>query len=130
MITSNKTLTISGTVLVCGDFGELIAITIALLITFKDALTPDCAQWRNDTTYLLCSAKKFTLLFMNCEELWQILMTRSLDQFFKRRIQSCNAYTFKMKFKILENNQLLTKVAPVVVKSNKGIEAKMSLQRE
>ena len=49
MITSNKALTISGTELVCGGIGELIVITIALLITFKDPLTSDCVRWRNYT---------------------------------------------------------------------------------
>ena len=51
MITSNEGLTISGTALVCGGIGDLIVIVIALLITFKDALTPDCVRWRNDATF-------------------------------------------------------------------------------
>ena len=68
MITSREALTISSTALVCGGIGELIVIVIALLITFKYTLTPDCVRWRNDTTFLLCSAEKFTLIFRNSEE--------------------------------------------------------------
>ena len=53
MITSNKDLTISGTELVCGGIGDLVVIAIALLITFKYVLMPDCVWWRNDTTFFI-----------------------------------------------------------------------------
>ena len=53
MITSNKALTISSTALVFNAIGYLIVIAVALLITFKDVLTPDCVWWRNGTTFFI-----------------------------------------------------------------------------
>ena len=58
MITSNEALTIPGTALAYGGIGELIVIAIALLITFKDALTPDCVRWRNDTTFFIMQRRE------------------------------------------------------------------------
>ena len=63
MITSNKALTISGTSLVFGGIGELIVIAIALLITFKDVLTPDCVRWRNDTTFFIMQRQEVYTAF-------------------------------------------------------------------
>ena len=58
MITSNESLKISGTALVRGGIGELIVIAIALFITFKDALTPDCVRWINDTTFFIMKRRE------------------------------------------------------------------------
>ena len=58
IITSNEDLTISGISLVCGGIGYLIVIAIALLITFKDALTPDCVRWINDTTFFIMKRRE------------------------------------------------------------------------
>ena len=63
MITSNKALTISGTALVCSGIGELVVIVILLLITFKDALTPDCVLWENDTTFFIMQRREVYTAF-------------------------------------------------------------------
>ena len=63
MITSNEALTISGTALVFGGIGELIVITIALSINFKDALTPDCVWLRNETTFFIMQRREVYTAF-------------------------------------------------------------------
>ena len=63
MITPNEALTISGTSLVCGGIGELIVIAISPLTTFKEALTPDCVRWRNDTTFFIMQRQEVYTAF-------------------------------------------------------------------
>ena len=58
MITPKKYLTISGTPLFFGGIGKLIVVALALLITFKDALKPDCVRWRNATTFFIMQRRE------------------------------------------------------------------------
>ena len=63
MIPSKEALTIPGTTLVCGDIGELIVIVIVLLVTFKDALTPDYVRWRNYTKFFIMQRREVYTAF-------------------------------------------------------------------
>ena len=63
MITPNEDLITLGTSTFCVGIGEFIVIEIAPLVTFKDALTPDCVRWINDTTIFIMRRREVYTAF-------------------------------------------------------------------